>query len=104
MKLFDENGDLVGEFFQDIIDDAKSDCAGDEGCLLYIIKTALLMLVLYILYILCEAIAIVFKVVVNVAWWVIRLPFSLIIMSYRNFNRQRTAPAIPVGAVFSITL
>ena len=81
MKVFDEHGNLLGEFIEDSKDKVSEsfDNSLPEGCvcLLYMIPVIIL---LYVLWLLLGLMLKLCKLVLRAAWWVIRVPFCLIFL------------------------
>lgn len=82
MRLFDENGTFVGEFIEateEMIDHTKevvSDKFSDSiflGILCLIIAPRWTLLALFLILL-----AKTIKLILNTAWWIIKLPFSLV--------------------------
>lgn len=92
MKVFDENGNFLGEFFE--AEKEKIDNQFDDGSwilgiilllFLFPVKTIIVLVSIFFFYI----IASIIKFVLKVIWWIIRLPFCLIF--YReipSFNKS----------------
>ena len=76
MKIFDENGNFLGEFIENSVDkmsDSFHDSVG-AGCLslsefLFLIG---FVAATYVIYIFCRAL-------LKAAWWIFRLPFYMIV-------------------------
>ena len=76
MKIFDENGNFLGEFIENSVDkmsDSFHDSVG-AGCLslsefLFLIG---FVAAAYVIYIFCRAL-------LKAAWWIFRLPFYMIV-------------------------
>ena len=83
MKLFDENGNFVGEFISDSIEqvsDSYKSSFGD-GCLAIFIVLSVrfpILLLLIVLWLILKLIWIILKFALRIVWWLVRLPFTLI--------------------------
>lgn len=92
MKLFDEDGNYVGEFLLDSIESVKDKAtdAIDDGS--WIVGLIILVILFPGWALLCGVIYIIFKLIcliiklaicvckfiIRVLWWLLRLPFCLI--------------------------
>lgn len=86
MKLFDENGSFVGEFIEasgEVIDKTKetvSDAFSSSlalGILGFMIAPWWTLFAIVVIFVFKLLIAII-KLSLRIAWWLIRLPFTLI--------------------------
>lgn len=86
MKLFDEDGNYVGEFIKDSIEEVK-DNAVDKISNGELFLGLIVLLFVFpgwtilglVIYLICKIISFVIKLSINIVWWLIRLPFTLII-------------------------
>ncbi|WP_044973455.1 hypothetical protein [Ruminococcus sp. HUN007] len=83
MQLFDEDGNPVGELFEnakDRVSDSFDESLG-EGCLALLMMIIIhipLILVLLLLWLLLKLLWIIVKFIFRLLWWLLRLPFCLI--------------------------
>lgn len=90
MKLFDEDGNYVGEFVKDSLESVK-DSATDsisDGSWLWGLFLLLFIypgwaIFLGVLYLVIKLLWWIIKLVVSIVWWIVRLPFFLIF--YKEF-------------------
>lgn len=85
MKVFDEDGNFIGEFIEaekDKITDSFDDGLWWLGLILLIISPFWTILVI-ILWLIFKLIFGIIKFLFKIIWWIIRLPFCLIF--YREF-------------------
>lgn len=85
MKLFDEDGNYVGELIKDSIEEVKDNAMDsfDDGS--WILGLVLLLIVFPgwtilggVIYLIIKIIWWIFRILINSLWWLIRLPFTLI--------------------------
>lgn len=79
MKIFDEDGNFLGEFIEDSkdkISDSFDDSVGN-GCVTFLYMILLIIIVAIIWYIL-KGIFILCKFLLRIIWWLVRVPFCLI--------------------------
>ena len=83
MKIFDEDGNFIGEFISDSVEQAKDsyDDSGVSGCLFVSLLLSIkfpFILVLIIFWYFLKLMWVIFKFFLRIFWWIIRLPFTLI--------------------------
>lgn len=85
MKLFDEDGNYVGEFIKDSIEEVKDNAMDSFDENSWILGLVLLLVVFPgwtilggVIYLIIKIIWWIFKILINSLWWLIRLPFTLI--------------------------
>ena len=90
MKIFDEDGNFLGDFIadqKDKVSDSFDESPGDGClCILYLIPFILIVIILYYLLklfiIICryllKLLVIICKFLIRIIWWILRLPFYLI--------------------------
>ena len=83
MKVFNEEGEYIGELIEDFIDDSKDkiedafDDSVGNGCAVFLYMLPWIILVVILLYVL-KLIWIACKFLLRILWWLIRAPFMLI--------------------------
>ena len=86
MKIFDEDGNYLGEFIKESIEEVKDNATETISDGSWILGLIMLLIIFPgwtilggIIYIIGKLIWWIFKIVINTAWWLIRLPFTLFI-------------------------
>lgn len=86
MKIFDEDGNYLGEFIKGSIEEVKDNATETISDGSWILGLIMLLIIFPswtilggVIYIIGKLIWWIFKIVINTAWWLIRLPFTLFI-------------------------
>ena len=86
MKIFDEDGNYLGEFIKEYIEEVKDNATETISDGSWILGLIMLLIIFPgwtilggVIYIIGKLIWWIFKIVINTAWWLIRLPFTLFI-------------------------
>lgn len=79
MKVFDKDGNFLGEFIEDSkdkISDSFDESVGN-GCITFLYMILIIVIVAIVWYIF-KGIVLLFKFILRILWWIIRTPFCLI--------------------------
>lgn len=86
MKIFDEDGNYLGEFIKESIEEVKDNATETISDGSWVLGLIMLLIIFPgwtilggVIYIIGKLIWWIFKIVINTAWWLIRLLFTLII-------------------------
>lgn len=86
MKIFDEDVNYLGEFIKESIEEVKDNATETISDGSWILGLIMLLIIFPgwtilggVIYIIGKLIWWIFKIVINTAWWLIRLPFTLFI-------------------------
>lgn len=78
MKVFDENGNFLGEFIEESKDRISTsfDESNGNGCItfLYMIPIIIIVTIIWFIFI---GIIFLGKCILRILWWIIRVPFCL---------------------------
>lgn len=80
MKIFDEDGNFLGEFIEDSKDKISNsfDESIGNGCATFLYMI-LLIIIVAILWYIFKGIFMLIKFILKIIWWLIRAPFLLVL-------------------------